>query len=104
VLMAGRKSRRQEIEALAAELSRPAPGAAAAADAGPPPGRLDEAIVDALGLGAAGAAEALALLDELKDRLDDGLTETRDFTSHNPVAALAAAFLLGLVVGRLWRS
>ncbi|HUG63164.1 MAG TPA: hypothetical protein VMP03_15050 [Methylomirabilota bacterium] len=110
--MAGRKSRRAEIEALRAELSRTREAGAAGGTAGPSstPGEtssdaaFDEAVADAIGLGAAGATEALALMDELKAHLEDGLTETREFTSHNPVTALAAAFLLGLAVGRLWRS
>jgi hypothetical protein len=40
----------------------------------------------------------------LKSALEDGLSDTRDFTENHPLAALSAAFLLGLAVGRLWRS
>lgn len=96
--MPARRSRRDEIDELAEEVkarsSRSAKASSASADA--------EATVSE---GIAGtAAEAKALLDELKSRLEDGYDDTRDFTIKNPVTALSAAFLLGLLVGRIWRS
>jgi hypothetical protein len=92
--MTRKSSKAAEIEALAAELGKkagrapepePAPAAAAAAGGDQP-------------------SDAEAVLAQLKAALEDGLEETRDFTGNHPIAALSAAFLLGIAVGRLWRS
>jgi hypothetical protein len=88
-IMAGGSSKLSEIEALAAELRRK-------------PAAEPEPAADPAG-GDAGADHA-ALLDQLRAALDDSLSDTREFTEAHPVAALSAAFLLGLAVGRLWRS
>jgi hypothetical protein len=93
--MTRKSSKAAEIEALAAELGKkagrapepePAPAAAAAAAGGDQP------------------SDAEAVLAQLKAAHEDGLEETRDFTGNHPIAALSAAFLLGIAVGRLWRS
>jgi hypothetical protein len=90
-MMAGGSSKLSEIEALAAELRRKP-----AADPGSGPAA---AAVD----GDQGT-DLQSVLEQVRAALDDSLSETRDFTETHPVAALSAAFLLGLAVGRLWRS
>jgi hypothetical protein len=50
------------------------------------------------------ADEMSRLVDEWKDALEEGISDPRGFAADHPVVALSAAFLLGVVVGRLWRS
>jgi hypothetical protein len=91
-IMAGGSSKLSEIEALAAELRRNPP--ASDPGAGPAEGPS----------GGDTGGDLQAVLEQVRAALDDSLSETRDFTETHPVAALSAAFLLGLAVGRLWRS
>jgi hypothetical protein len=54
---------------------------------------------------AAGSADGISrLVDEWTEALEEGMSVPRGFVADHPVAALSAAFLLGVLVGRLWRS
>ncbi len=45
--------------------------------------------------------ELEAMLTELRDALAEASDETRDAVASHPIATLAAAFLLGIIVGRI---
>jgi ElaB/YqjD/DUF883 family membrane-anchored ribosome-binding protein len=78
---------RAELHELAAELARPADGRRSAGDR------------------AAGASEEShdieALLRELQDKLSEAASDAEEVVLAHPLAAVASAFLLGLVLGRM---
>jgi hypothetical protein len=90
-----------EIEALRAELARVARGPSAAANAAGPGAGPGPTTGDGP---EGGAADAASVLRDLKSRLDDGLADAEAFTAEHPVVVAGAAFLLGVIVGRLWRG
>jgi ElaB/YqjD/DUF883 family membrane-anchored ribosome-binding protein len=80
---------RTEIDALLAELAKAQasqPGGEDAAPAGDAQHPL---------------ADAMAALGQLRDQLEDAAKDAGDAVGEHPVAAIASAFLLGLVIGRI---
>lgn len=110
---------RKELQALHAELAEAAvPDAApkatrrarstrttagteppADSEAAPPPSETPE-------IGAAGPStlgELQALVRELQDAVHDASETAEEAVTAHPTAAIASAFLLGVLVGRAWR-
>ena len=88
--MAGRNARLSDLEGLAKKVVHPGePGTPAGAE----PAAEDAGLL----------AEARAVLEDLKRIAEDGASEARQAAEDHPLATVAAAFLLGLLVGRLWR-
>lgn len=101
----------RELEALRAELAKAGTAAGAAVGAAVDTGASEAAAAVAAARGLAAEASAAvedadvkALLAALRERLDAGLTEAEDFAEDHPIAVAAAAFVLGVAVGRLWRG
>jgi hypothetical protein len=90
--MIGAGRRRAELDALAAELA----ARARQSSQFPEPEREAAPEGDE-------APDVETLLDDLSTLLDDGMAEARQAAAEHPVATVAAAFLLGLVLGRMWR-
>jgi ElaB/YqjD/DUF883 family membrane-anchored ribosome-binding protein len=99
----------REIEALKAELTqlKAAAGASEAVQA------VKAGASETVQAAKAAMAEAVsavedrdvkAVLAELRAKLEDGLEEAETFTGEHPVVAVSAAFLLGVIVGRLGRG
>ncbi len=89
--MAFRKSLREELEALRAELGQ---HRAATAEAGPSPAGGEAT--------AAGGDEMLSgQLSELNRLVQQMLDEAEETIAEHPVATVAGALALGIVIGRL---
>ncbi|MDO6963532.1 hypothetical protein [Rhizobium alvei] len=93
--MAGIETIRTEIDAILKELeaaqtraqasSKPESDGAKPDESGPP--------ID--------IASAIEALGELRDQLEKAAGEAGDAITEHPIAATAAAFLLGLIIGRI---
>jgi len=96
--MAKKDLHRAELAKLRAELAAPGP-------AGGPP--LREAMSDTEAGPDCDAVEPnhihdlAAMLHEAQDKLADTAEDVEDFVISHPLAAVAAAFLLGLALGRV---
>ncbi|WP_341989530.1 hypothetical protein [Azorhizobium sp. AG788] len=111
---------RKELQALHAELAE----TAAAPDATPKPARRTRSAKAAAGTEPSAHSEAAspppetpeagasapstlselqALVRELQDAVHDATETAEDAVTAHPTAALASAFLLGVLVGRAWR-
>jgi|ERR1700678_2727571 hypothetical protein len=89
--MARHDPHRAELNALAAGLVRPAAGrsnddTAAASGHHPDPNR---------------GLEIEALIRELQSKLSDAADATEEIVSVHPLVAVASAFMLGIVIGRM---
>ena len=82
--MAKKRSVKTELGDLQAELSRTAGAEKASAEAEAPP-----------------HSEAETLLRELESSLGKAGEEAEELVTRHPLAAVAAAFLLGLLAGRM---
>lgn len=83
----------QEIAALRAELAGAATAAAQAPDTAGSP-RESPPLPD----------EVAALVAAARERVEEGAAEIEAFAEEHPLAVTAAAFLVGVVVGRIWRG
>ncbi|WP_165644929.1 hypothetical protein, partial [Oharaeibacter diazotrophicus] len=48
--------------------------------------------------------EVAALIAAARERVEEGAAEIEAFAEEHPLAVTAAAFLVGVVVGRIWRG
>jgi hypothetical protein len=92
--MAAKKPRRAELDELAAELKGTAAGAGSSADA------LNSAGEPHADDGA-GAHDYRAILRDLERKLADAADDAEHIVVSHPLAAVAAAFLLGWLIGRM---
>jgi ElaB/YqjD/DUF883 family membrane-anchored ribosome-binding protein len=79
---------RAELHALAAELAQPGAGRAPSAHDHPKPA-------------GEGSADLEKLIGELQGKLSDAANDAEDIITAHPLAAVASALLLGIVIGRL---
>ncbi len=91
--METKKRRRAELDELAAGLKR----AAASTSSGADPDGADEQ-PDARNVG---ARDYRAILHDLERTLTEAAEETEHIVVSHPLAAVAAAFLLGFMIGRM---
>ncbi len=97
--MAKNDLHRAELDKLRAELAAPGP-------AGGPRAREAKTHTPEAGPHRAAAEpnpihDLAAMLHEVQDKLADAAEDMEDIVITHPLAAVAAAFLLGLVVGRI---
>lgn len=81
--MARKRSVKSELGDLQAELKHAAQAEAAAGAKAPPPGQVE------------------TLLEELQSSLGKAGEEAEELVARHPLAAVAAAFLLGILAGRM---
>jgi ElaB/YqjD/DUF883 family membrane-anchored ribosome-binding protein len=93
-LMETKKRRRAELDELAAELKGTAAGAAGRADP------FDAADEPNTGEGA-DAHDYRATLRDLERKLSEAAEDAEHIVVAHPLVAVAAAFLLGLMIGRM---
>lgn len=75
-----------------AEAAAPAPEPAVEGAGAPPEGAVPSTL-----------AELQALVRDLQDAVHDATETAEEAVTAHPTAALASAFLLGVLVGRAWR-
>jgi ElaB/YqjD/DUF883 family membrane-anchored ribosome-binding protein len=80
---------RAELHALAAELAQPGAGRALPADD------------DHAKPSGEGSADLEKLIGELQGKLSDAANDAEEIITAHPLAAVASALLLGIVIGRL---
>ncbi|MFM2280420.1 MAG: hypothetical protein RLZZ444_2651 [Pseudomonadota bacterium] len=92
--MAGIETIRTEIDAILKELE--AAQARAQADSKPAEDAKPDTANPPIDI-----ASAIEALGELRDQLEKAVGEAGDAITEHPIAATAAAFLLGLIIGRI---
>jgi hypothetical protein len=104
--MARRRKLETELSELRAELSgapaRPAqPDTAAPAASAPPPEPPPRSTSEPEPTRDDGAVDLEGKIEELRQALSDYVDSAEDLASNHPLALAGAAFLLGVVVGRV---